>query len=323
LPLQPLPAGHMVASGLQDSASQGNTIPYPEGLAVVAREGKERLLSANNLSDNVVLLDPDSGNILQSFDLSSHAIVPSSFPYTVVATRDGKRAWCSLWNRSQVVELNLESGQVQRSISLLEPKEVTAPGSHPTAMLLSPDETQLYVALSNADAVAILETASAKVVRTISTKMPEQEYAGSYPSALALSTDGKKLYVADASLNAVAVVDLGSAKVHGFVPTDWYPSALAVVGGDLLVATAKGEGTGPDNGISELKVERRHRDNPYIPILLYGSIARIHLADAEKHMSELTEKAEAANLLKSDPGQFRFHGGANPIHHVIYVIKEN
>ena len=112
LPLQPLPAGHKVASGLRDPASQATTISYPAGLAVVAREGKERLLIANNLSDNAVLLDPESGNILQSFDLSSHAIVPSSFPYTVVATRDGKRAWCSLWNRSRVVELNLESGKL-------------------------------------------------------------------------------------------------------------------------------------------------------------------------------------------------------------------
>ena len=108
-----------------------------------------------------------------------------------------------------------------------------------------------------------------------------------------------------------------------FIPADWYPSALAIAGGDLLVATAKGEGTGPDNGISELKVERRHRDHPYIPTLLYGSIARINLKDAEKHLGELTEKAESANLLKSDPAKFKFHAGSNPIHHVIYVIKEN
>ena len=322
LPMQPLPAGRKAASGLRSDAV-GMAIPYPAGLAVVAQQGKERLLVADNLSDNAVLLDVETGNVLQSFDLSSNAMIPSSFPYTVVAARDGRRAWCSLWNRSQVAELNLESGKVERSISLLQPKGATAPGSHPTAMLLSPDEAILYVALSNADAVAVVDTQSGKLLRTVSTKMPGQEYAGSYPSALAQSADSKRLYVADASLNAVAVVDLRSTRVPGFIPTYWYPSALAVVGGDLLVATAKGEGTGPNSGMSELKVQRRHREHPYIPTLLYGSIARINLADAEKHMKELTEKAESANLLKSDPGKFKFPGGTNPIHHVIYVIKEN
>ena len=320
--LQPLAAGRKVASGLRNDAS-ATAIPYPAGLAVVSQQGKEKLLVANNLSDNVILIDAESGEVLQSFDLSTHAIVPTSFPYTVVATRDGKRAWCSLWNRSRVVELDLDSGKVQRSLSLLEPESPTAPGSHPTAMLLSPDEATLYVALSNADAVAIVDTAAGKLIRTVSTKMPAQEYAGSYPSALAQSADGKRLFVADASLNAVAVIDVQSSKVLGFVPTDWYPSALAVTGGNLLVATAKGESTGPNNGISELKVERRHRDHPYIPTLMYGSIARIDLQDAEKRLGDLTEKAEAAALLKSDPGKFKFRKGTNPIRHVIYVIKEN
>jgi YVTN family beta-propeller protein len=322
LPLQPLPAGHKVAWGLR-KAAPGTAISYPAGLAVITQQGKERLLIANNLSDNVILVDAESGDILQSFDMSSYAIIPSSFPYTVVATHDGKRAWCSLWNRSRVMELNLESGKVERSISLLEPKEPAAPGSHPTAMMLSPDEAELYVVLSNADAMAVVDTGSGNLVRTISTRMPGQQYGGSYPSALAQSPDGKKVYVADASLNAVAVVDGDGGKVAGFIPTDWYPSALAVVGGDLLVATAKGESTGPNNGISELKVERRHREHPYIPTLLYGSIARINLTDAEKQLKQLTEKAQSANLLKDGAGQLKFRGGSNPIHHVIYVIKEN
>ena len=85
-------------------------------------------------------------------------MIPSSFPYAVVASRDGRRAWCSLWNASRVAELDLEKGTVARWIPLLEPKDPTAPGSHPTAMLLSPDEKSLYVALSNADRVAVVST---------------------------------------------------------------------------------------------------------------------------------------------------------------------
>ena len=154
-----------------------------------------------------MLIDPADGRVLQQFDLSTHEIIPSSFPYTVVATRDGRRAWCSLWNSSQVAELDLEKGTVTRWISLLEPKDPVAPGSHPTDLLLSPDEKWLFVALSNADAVATVDAASGQVIHLASTNLPGQEHAGTYPTALAQSADGTRLFVADSSLNAVAVFE--------------------------------------------------------------------------------------------------------------------
>ena len=189
----------------------GTAIPYPAGLALAdaGHEGghRDQLLVANNLSDNVVLLDMASGKVLQSFDLSTNRLVPASFPYTVAVARDGRRAWCSLWNGSQVAELDLTDGKVARWIKLKEPEDPIAPGSHPTAMLLSPDEKWLYVALSNADAVAVVSTESAQMVALLSTKIKGQEFSGTYPGALAQSADGKRLFVADASSNAVAVFD--------------------------------------------------------------------------------------------------------------------
>lgn len=324
---QKLGEGRKTAYGLRKVAP-GMAIPYPAGLALVQRGGKDLLLVANNLSDNAILLDPVDGNVLQSFDLSTHRIVPSSFPYAVVASTDGRRAWCSLWNRSRVAELDLEKGTVVRWISLLEPKDPMAPGSHPTALVLSPDEKHLYVALSNADRVEVVSTATGEWEQSLDTTAPGQRYAGSYPSALAISGDGEYLLVADASLNAVAVFHRDAKanfadKAEGFIPTDWYPSALAVVGDDVLISTAKGEGTGPNNSASQLKNEKRRREHPYIPTLMYGSLARLNLRNIQKQLPELTRKVEDSNLLHSDPEKIRFQAGANPIHHVIYVLKEN
>jgi DNA-binding beta-propeller fold protein YncE len=313
----------------------GTAIPYPAGLTVVSGQGADKLLVANNLADNVVLLDPRDGHILAQFDLSTHQMIPSSFPYTVVATRDGRRAWCSLWNASQVAELDLEKGTVARWISLLEPKEPTHPGSHPTALLLSPDENLLYVTLSNADKVAVLSTRGTRLVAMLDTEVPGQKFAGTYPNALAQSADGKRLFAADASLNAIAVFDVSRIgaddpvfdlpiqKALGFIPTDWYPSALATVSDDLLVATAKGQGTGPNNGINGLKQEKRRREHPYIPTLLYGSISRLNFRDAEERLPEFTREVKDSNLFLSDLGTIQFQSGSNPIRHVIYVIKEN
>ena len=330
---QKIASGKKVAFGVRKTAA-GTAIPYPAGLAVISGPGRDKLLVTNNLSDNVVLLDSSDGHVLQQFDLSTHEMLPSSFPYTVVATRDGRRAWCSLWNSSRVAELDLEKGTVTRWIPLLEPKDPVAPGSHPTDLLFSPDENWLYVALSNADAVAVVDTASGEVVHLGSTNLPRQEHPGTYPSALAQSPDGTRLFVADASLNAVAVFDTAALakpgisfplpqEALGFIPTDWYPSALAVHGDDLLIATAKGESTGPNSGISQLKSERRRREHPYIATLMYGSLSRLNFRNIERRLPELTRRVEESNLFLSDPGKIAFRTGSNPIHHVIYILKEN
>jgi DNA-binding beta-propeller fold protein YncE len=330
---QKIAAGNKIAYGLRTSP-EGTAIPYPAGLAVIASPGgPDKLLVANNYSDNVLLLDSTSGAVLQRFDLSTHQMIPSSFPYTVVATRDGRRAWCSLWNASRVTELDLERGTIVRWISLLEPKDPTAPGSHPTAVLLSPDEKLLYVALTNADQVAVVDTSTGNQLHSLSASLPDQKSAGTSPSALAQSEDGKRLFVADSALNAVEVIDTSALlanrmesvpapSVLGFIPTDWYPTALSIVGSDLLIATAKGQGTGPNNGPA-LHYGPHARKHPYIATLLYGSISRVNFRTAEQHLPDLTRQVQESNLMTSDPGTVHFQQGSNPIKHVIYILKEN
>jgi hypothetical protein len=341
---QPIAPGKKAAIALQKTPPQ-TAIPYPAGLAVISAgsttgnaipgSGDDQLLVADNLSDNVVLLDTGSGKVLRRFDLSTSELIPSSFPYTVVATRDGRRAWCSLWNASQVDELDLSTGEVVRQIKLLEPQDPIAPGSHPTALLLSPDERILYVALSNADVIAAISVSDGRLFHHFSTNAPAQNYAGSQPTALAQSSDGKFLFAADSALDAVAVFDTAALDparsgdpgnpqtALGFVPTDWYPSALAVHGDDLFIATAKGKGSGPNTAMGKTADETKHHTHAYIPTLLRGSIARLNIQFSLSKLDELTRTVEQDNLLDSDPGKIQFAQGSNPIHHVIYVIKEN
>jgi len=313
-------------------------IPYPAGIAVISDQGgnknqggknNDKLLVANNLSDNVVLLDAGTGKILQTYDLSTGDLVPSSYPYACVTTKDGRRAWCSLWNASQVAELDLTSGKVVRMLKLTQPDDPLAPGSHPTALLLSPDEKVLYATLSNLDKVAVIDLPDwASTYR--STGLGSSGYGGS-PTALAQSNDGSRLFVGNSSLDAVAVFNTtefwaggtGLRLALGFIPTDWYPSALAVHGDDLLVATAKGEGTGPNKVMGTTDYEVKRHKHPYIPTLLRGSVARLNIPATLAKLPEYTQMVERDNLFQSDPGTIAFANGRNPIKHVIYVIKEN
>src|SRR3954469_7377944 len=117
---QPLPKGKRYVYD-EKKAPAATTIPSPAVLAVIAGANgeHERILVACNLSDSVVELDAETGAVLHTFDLSIKDVIPAAYPYTVVASKDGKRAWVSLWNTAEIAELDLESGVVSRKIELL------------------------------------------------------------------------------------------------------------------------------------------------------------------------------------------------------------
>jgi DNA-binding beta-propeller fold protein YncE len=332
LPLAPLAKDKKNTYGSK-FVPAGFVSPYPAGIAVMKRDSGEALLVAENLADDAVLIDAHDGKVLRRFDLGRGKVVPNTFPYTVVVNRDGSRAWCSLWNGSSVAELDLSSGKVVRETALLPPKEETDSSSHPTALLLSPDEDRLFVTMANRDRVAVMATADGKVERYLDTRLPGQTFAGSYPIALAQSADGKTLYVANSTSDAVAAFDLRESRgTHSqatqdrpyyFIPTEWYPTALAVEGDDLLIATGKGSGTGPNSGQETVVLSGNKQRHPYIASMIRGSIARVNMKDAERDREALTAEVVQSNRMEGRTNEIAFQSGANPIRHVIYIIKEN
>ncbi len=338
VPLQKLAAGKSQARW-KTTIPAGMAIPSPAGLAVVAgSSGEDHILVADNLSDDVLLMDAASGKIICRYDLSDSSTVPAAYPIAVIANKDGTRAFAALWNGSAVAELDLRDGKVLDTFPLLKPRSKTASSSHPTALAFSPDEKLLYVALANRDMVAAVDLRShgMRLKGLFDTRLTGQSYFGAVPNALALSGDGSRLYVANASSDSLAVFDTkaltrqsaanGPVKAMGFVPTGWYPTGVAVEGKNLYVATAKGQGTGPNNFPQKRAPNtdpRFYRGNTYICTLLYGSVARMDAAGIEQQLPKLTEEARASNLLQAEQKGIAFHAGRNPIKHVIYIIKEN
>jgi len=316
-----IPAGRRRRAALKD-------VTYPAGLSIGKSGGEERLLVACNNSDEAVLLNTADGKVIHRFDLSTFQQIPASLPYTTVMTRDGKRGFVSLWNASSVAELDLMNGRVLRIIPLRKPDAPLAGGSHPTALLLNRDESWLYVALTNRDEIAVLDARSGKVLSYLSTKLPGQKYGGSDPEYLALSPDEKTLFSANAISDSVAVFDLteqgasGDAEAAGFIPTEWYPTVVAAMGKDLLVATAKGNGSGPNPKVIGKKKDGRPQ-YPYGPAMIHGSLARIPLADVTANLAGFTKQVVATNALRGNGDRVPFASGENKIHHVIYIIKEN
>src|SRR5207244_6991243 len=111
-----------------------------------------------------------------------------------------------------------------------------------SALAFSSDQKLLYVAQSDEDTLGVFDLAAQKFVRTIVLQPAEDPGFGQIPSALAIAGDGRTLFVACGGINAVALVDLPTEKISGYLPTSWYPIALAERGGHLFVASSKGFG---------------------------------------------------------------------------------
>src|SRR5467141_5440 len=303
-------------------------VTYPAGLAIGMSGGEERLLVACNNSDEALLLNASDGKIIHRFDLSTFKHIPASLPYTSVITSDGRRGFVSLWNASMVAELDLLKGRVRRFIPLRQPTSPLAGGSHPTALLLNRDNSRLFVALTDRDAIAVLDTATGKPVSYLSTKLPGQQYGGSDPEYLALSPDEKTLFSANAISDCVAVFDLSNItsgqplQAVGFIPTQWYPTVVAATRKDLLIASAKGGGSGPNPKSIGKTADGRPR-YPYAPAMINGSLARIALADLPANLATFTKQVSEANAVRGNADRVPFASGENKIRHVIYIIKEN
>lgn len=317
-------------------------VPYPAAIAEVGPAGSEKLLVADNLSDDVLLLDPGTGALEKRFDLSETDAVPSTYPIALATSRDGTRAFVALWNASEIVELDLTKETVGRKLTLLKPASPVAPGTHPCAFEFSPDRKTLYVALANRDAVAAVDVAAGQfsVKGYFDTRLPGQSYFGAEPVALAVNGDGSRLYVANMASDAVAVINTrqltvkvskkGMVEPIGFVPTEWMPISLAFLstsaGGKLYVGTAKGRGTGPNNFPQRPTAERSRfvESNAYIATLLHGSLASLDMADVGKDLPEWTSVVLESNRMNAAAEKVSFLGGAQGrIKHVIYVLKEN
>jgi DNA-binding beta-propeller fold protein YncE len=346
LPLQQLAAGRKTKLLGEVEGDKG--VPYPAAIAVVEREGAEKLLVADNLSDDVLLMDAATGAVEKRFDLAESDAVPSTYPIALGVSKNGKRAFVALWNASEIVELDLVRETVGRELALLKPTSAIAAGTHPCALEFSPDGKTLYVALANRDAVAAVNVGAGAglgqfaVKGYFDTRLPGQSYFGAEPVALAVNGNGSRLYVANMATDAVAVMDTtkltaksakeGMLEPVGFVPTEWMPMSMAFIpsagGGKLYVATDKGKGTGPNNFAQRMvdwsRGSKMESPSSYIATLLYGSLATLDEREIDRNLARWTETVVESNRMKAAGEKIAFAGGGDGrIKHVIYIIKEN
>jgi DNA-binding beta-propeller fold protein YncE len=209
-------------------------------------------------------------------------------------------------------------------------------GHHPSSVLLTKDRRRLFVTTTNDDSISVLDVAGRPRVVSTQTVRPVQGVpVGAHPDALALSPDGRTLFVALAGMNAVEVRDgRTGGRVAGrpmYIPTGWYPSALAVTGTSahyrLWVTNAKG--TGPGMGYNASVFANGFQTNGTVSVVdlpvaaakanawTRQVFANDRLEDANVSPCARDRGVRVSSVLCPPPGR------RSPLKHMVFVVTEN
>lgn len=280
-------------------------------------------------------LDVNAGklNAIRLKDGSTRALEVGGRPYDIVVGE--KQLFVSDWAGRQVLVIDPVDLRVVAKIPT---------GEHPNQMALHEDG-RLFVACASSNTVSVIDTKRGLVIETIFTALFPKAPEGSTPDALALDPEGETLYVANADNNCIAVIDVETPRqsgVKGFIPTGWYPTAVAVTpdGKNLLIGVGKGlqshanpmkEPEGAADG-EQAKPGARGRKFPYIGNQMSGALTVLPVPD-EAALKEFTAKVYrncpySDELLTAAPHPVKTAiptrvGEPSPIKHAIYIIKEN
>jgi len=203
-------------------------------------------------------------------------------------------------------------------------------GSSPNSMVAT--ENFVYVSNGNNDNISVIDVKQNKVVESINLKLDNRlgNLRGVIPFGVTLSPDKKRMYVAEAGINAVGVIDVESNKVLGHIPVGWFPSKLKITpdGKQLVVANAKGFGSGP-NGGRDFKPLTESPHSSYIGVLMRGTVSIIDLPSDEQ-LSSLTEKVVTNNFSfegpvsdTKNPIPAYPNEKESPIKYIVFISKEN
>ena len=227
------------------------TGPTAAGVGITA-DGKT-VIVANWETDSVTAVDVVNNVILTEYDLRPGIINPAQsgvaggeFPFGV-AVMGSNTVYVSSARDREIDVLNLAGGVLSLT------GRIPVKGN-PQTLTFNKAQSKLFVAVANADALVIVDTASNSIVGQVNASAPVGVLGsgkivpkGSNPNSVSLSPNEKTAYVTNGGTNDVAVIDLTKKQpaVIGLIPTGWQPNSSSVSpdGSTLYVVNGKSNTT--------------------------------------------------------------------------------
>jgi DNA-binding beta-propeller fold protein YncE len=284
-------------------------VSWPDRLAI-SRDGA-MLLVPLNLADRVAIVDVASSNV--------RYVETGSYPYGAAITPDGRTGLVSNEASGTLSIVDLVAGTKLGDVDL-------GHLTHPEGIVIDPSGARAYVAVANADRVAVVDVASRSAVGSLSTGRTSGD--GTSPTALALTPNGDRLLVAESGADALSVFRTGDGSLAGRIPTASYPADVRITpdGRTVLWIAAKGLGSGPNpNGPNPFVTTDANTNSfQYLPIITFGKAGILRFPD-DGDLAGLTATADAqlrpSNAQTAPAGTPLQPDG--PIKHVFYLVKEN
>jgi YVTN family beta-propeller protein len=271
---------------------------------------------------NVVVFDANTRQILTRIPVEIN-------PYQLVLTPDGSKLFVSNWASESVSVIDTATNRVIRTLRV---------GMNPNDMKLSTDG-RLFVICSNDNTVHVIDTRTLQVIERLSTTLTPLAPEGSTPDASEIDNVRQLLYVANADNNSITVIRISNrahSSVVGFIPTGWYPSALALThnGSELYIGNSKGESGHPDRKGPGSPLASIWNGDESVKTVQKSSVEVLNVATLQKDLPRWTKMVvnntpyTDSMLAEARPPQTptiipQAVGVSTEIKHVIYIIKEN
>ena len=330
------PDGFRTAAKIRLGHKAGNGVEVkPQTAGVAVSPDGARALVANYYNDSVSLIDLATNTVVAERDLRPGKIDPAKagvpggeFPFAVAWT-DATHATVSSPRDRELVQLAIAANTVNVTGRI-------ATVGEPTALLHDGKAQRLYATEDNADRIAIVDTASGKLIAqprlSVTTETGARPLGkGVNPNGLALTTDGR-LLVTLGGINALAVIT-PQGTIEGMVPTGWYPSAVATdKSGTRVFVVNRKSPPGPNPlgckpKLASIKSQGTAcgKDNQYIYQLEKAGLLSFPMPTAQ--VLSATTAQVAGNLGVNDKAA---RAAARTmatlrarIKHVVFIVKEN
>ncbi len=172
--------------------------PNRSPIALAVSADGARLLTANQTSGSVSLVDPKAGRVIQE-------VVTGDKPAGVAISRDGCRGVVSHWYGYDVALLEIKPEAI-RVVGRV------AVGPEPRGVVIAPDGVTAYVAVGASNEVVRVDLDSMKVTGRLA--------VGREPRGLALTLDGSHLLVGNARSQSLSVIATSSWQVERSLPME-------------------------------------------------------------------------------------------------------
>jgi YVTN family beta-propeller protein len=339
---------------LQIPASSGgsgrmNSLP-PTGNGVGTACPEGMAASPNGKYLVVALNCADMADVVNLANNSQTLVSVGQYPEGVAFDAQN-RAYVSNEYSGTISVINPVGAKVTTTISGLGGK-LGDLGSHPEGMVADPHRPALYVAVTDRDLVAVVDTKTERVTHLVSVGRPQG--LGTAPTNVAVSPDGTTLYASDAGEDAVAVISLSArpkgakAKKHGFIPglpayrligripTAAYPDSVQTTSqGKLIWVAGKGFGSGPNptyyfGGAKTPFQTPPNAYGTYVLDMLIGRVGTLSIPSDQQVQSKWTPIADrqyrpyysearpVGSPIPAKTGQ-----RSTKIKHVFYIVREN